>query len=54
MLTMLSLDDVATGENLAATIDNVKALLKAREAKINEILALLAKQILDAAPAYKG
>ncbi|ELC3209847.1 hypothetical protein RI848_004452 [Vibrio parahaemolyticus] len=48
------LEDVATGENLAATIDNVKALLKARENKVSEILELLAKQILDAAPSYKG
>ncbi|HGF7479393.1 TPA: hypothetical protein AB5B17_003728 [Vibrio mimicus] len=48
------LEDVATGENLAATIDNVKAVLKARETKVNDILELLAKQILDATPAYKG
>ncbi|ELA9316380.1 TPA: hypothetical protein ACN334_004164 [Vibrio parahaemolyticus] len=48
------LEDVATGENLAATIDNVNALLKARENKVSEILELLAKQILDAAPPYKG
>lgn len=48
------LEDVATGENLAATIDNVKALLKARETKVSEILELLAKQILDATPLYKS
>ncbi|MBC7004404.1 hypothetical protein BIZ37_17715 [Photobacterium sp. BZF1] len=48
------LEDVATGENLAATIENVKALLKARESKVNEILELLAKQILDATPPYKN
>ncbi|EGR1556615.1 hypothetical protein HJ207_02620 [Vibrio parahaemolyticus] len=48
------LEDVATGENLAATIDNVKALLKARETKVNDILELLAKQILDAVPPYKN
>ncbi|HBC3897072.1 TPA: hypothetical protein KD857_003445 [Vibrio parahaemolyticus] len=48
------LEDVATGENLAATIDNVKALLKARATKVNDILELLAKQILDAAPPYKN
>ncbi|EJG0691668.1 hypothetical protein C4G81_RS18630 [Vibrio parahaemolyticus] len=48
------LEDVAIGENLAATIDNVKALLKAREVKVNEILELLAKQILDAVPPYKN
>ncbi|HCG5536449.1 TPA: hypothetical protein NJ114_003287 [Vibrio parahaemolyticus] len=48
------LEDVATGENLAATIDNVKVLLKAREIKVSEILELLAKQILDAAPLYKS
>ncbi|MHA2861097.1 hypothetical protein [Vibrio harveyi] len=48
------LEDVATGENLAATINNVKALLKARETKVNEILELLAKQILDAVPPYKS
>ncbi|OUJ42695.1 hypothetical protein BTZ53_19200 [Vibrio parahaemolyticus] len=48
------LEDVATGENLAAKIDNVKALLKAREAKVNDILELLAKQILDAVPPYKN
>lgn len=48
------LEDVATGENLAATIDNVKALLKARETKVSEILELLAKQILDATPRYKS
>lgn len=47
------LDNVATGDNLAATIDNVKTLLKARESKVNEILELLAKQILDATPPYK-
>ncbi|MGL0817957.1 hypothetical protein [Vibrio vulnificus] len=49
-----NLEDVAMCENLAATIDNVKALLKARENKVSEILKLLAKQILDAAPSYKG
>lgn len=48
------LEDVATGENLAATIDNVKALLKARETKVTDILELLAKQILDATPPYKS
>lgn len=48
------LEDVATGEDLAATIDNVKALLKARENKVSEILELLAKQILDATPVYRG
>ncbi|ENJ1523275.1 hypothetical protein AB0522_002239 [Vibrio parahaemolyticus] len=48
------LEDVATGENLAATIDNVKALLKARETKVNDILELLAKQILDAVAPYKN
>ncbi|EJL6264181.1 hypothetical protein [Vibrio metoecus] len=48
------LEDVAMGENLAATIDNVKALLKARETKVNDILELLAKQILDAVPPYKN
>ncbi|WP_258843406.1 hypothetical protein [Vibrio harveyi] len=48
------LEDVTTGENLAATINNVKALLKARETKVNEILELLAKQILDAVPPYKS
>ncbi|WP_268810159.1 hypothetical protein [Vibrio parahaemolyticus] len=48
------LEDVATGESLAATIDNVKVLLKARETKVPEILELLAKQILDAAPLYKS
>ncbi|EEX66298.1 hypothetical protein [Vibrio metoecus] len=48
------LEDIATGENLAATIDNVKALLKARETKVNDILELLAKQILDAVPPYKN
>ncbi|MFI3246838.1 MAG: hypothetical protein R3Y10_10220 [Ferrimonas sp.] len=48
------LEDVATGEHLAATIDNVKALLEAREKKVNEILELLAKQILDTTPTYKG
>ncbi len=48
------LEDVAAGENLEATIDNVKALLKARENKVNEILELLAKQILDATPVYRG
>ncbi|OED66718.1 hypothetical protein A165_05850 [Vibrio tasmaniensis ZS-17] len=48
------LEDVATGEDLAATIDNVKALLRARESKVNEILELLAKQILDATPPYKS
>ena len=48
------LEDVATGEDLVATIDNVKALLKAREIKVSEILELLAKQILDATPSYKS
>ncbi|HGY9569306.1 TPA: hypothetical protein ACOJRH_005245 [Vibrio harveyi] len=48
------LEDVATGEDLAAKIDNVKALLKARENKVNDILELLAKQILDAIPPYKS
>lgn len=48
------LEDVATGECLEETIDNVKALLKARESKVNEVLELLAKQILDARPIYKG
>lgn len=48
------LEDVATGENLAATIDNVKVLLKARETKVTDILELLAKQILDATPPYKS
>ncbi|PMM44580.1 hypothetical protein [Vibrio breoganii] len=48
------LEDVATGEDLVATIDNVKALLKARETKVSEILELLAKQILDATPSYKS
>ncbi|EJI1385452.1 hypothetical protein NDL32_004034 [Vibrio alginolyticus] len=48
------LEDVATGEDLAATIDNVKALLKARENKVSEILELLAKKILDATPVYRG
>ncbi|MBN3001841.1 hypothetical protein NB475_12975 [Vibrio alginolyticus] len=48
------LEDVATGEDLAATIYNVKALLKARENKVSEILELLAKQILDATPVYRG
>ena len=48
------LEEIATGENLAATIDNVKALLKARETKVNDILELLAKQILDAVPPYKS
>lgn len=48
------LEDVATGENLAATIDNAKALLKARETKVNDILELLAKQILDAVAPYKN
>ncbi|WGS59673.1 hypothetical protein [Vibrio lentus] len=48
------LEDVATGENLAATIDNVKVLLKARETKVNDILELLTKQILDATPPYKS
>ncbi|HIF6199212.1 TPA: hypothetical protein ACX3IX_004162 [Vibrio parahaemolyticus] len=48
------LEDVATGENLAATFENVKALLKARETKVNEILELLAKHILTAIPPYKN
>lgn len=48
------LEDVATDEDLVATIDNVKALLKARETKVSEILELLAKQILDATPSYKS
>ncbi|MGR5195790.1 hypothetical protein ACPV4H_18020 [Vibrio rotiferianus] len=48
------LEDVVTGENLAVKIDNVKALLKARETKVNDILELLAKQILDAVPPYKS
>ncbi|EGR0098036.1 hypothetical protein FR266_22015 [Vibrio vulnificus] len=48
------LEDVVTGENLAVKIDNVKALLKARETKVKDILELLAKQILDAAPPYKN
>ncbi|MGR5246485.1 hypothetical protein ACP3VU_17460 [Vibrio sp. PNB23_22_6] len=48
------LEDVATGENLATTIENVKALLKARETKVNDILELLAKQVLDATPTYKS
>ncbi|AUV87065.1 hypothetical protein [Vibrio campbellii] len=48
------LEDVVTGENLAVKIENVKALLKARETKVNDILELLAKQILDAAPPYKN
>ncbi|MEK2044488.1 hypothetical protein WOB69_22760 [Vibrio parahaemolyticus] len=48
------LEDVSTGENLAATIDNVKILLKARGEKVNEILELLSKQILDAIPPYEG
>lgn len=48
------LEDVAMGENLAATIENVKALLKVRETKINDILELLSKQILDATPPYKS
>ncbi|HIF9454278.1 hypothetical protein [Photobacterium leiognathi] len=48
------LEDVATGEQLEQTIDNVKALLKARERKVSEILELLAKQILNAIPPYQS
>ncbi|HAS6111463.1 hypothetical protein [Vibrio vulnificus] len=48
------LEDVATGENLAATIDNVKVLLKARKQKVADTLELLAKQVIDAAPPYSG
>ncbi|EMN7269186.1 hypothetical protein CGJ93_20075 [Vibrio parahaemolyticus] len=48
------LEDVATGENLAATIDNVKVLLKARKQKVADTLELLAKQVIDATPPYSG
>lgn len=48
------LEDVATGENLAVTLNNVNELLKARQTKVTEILELLSKQILDATPPYKS
>lgn len=48
------LEELAMGENLAETIDNVKVLLKARKQKVTDTLELLAKQVLDAAPPYSG
>ncbi|WP_257885652.1 hypothetical protein, partial [Vibrio parahaemolyticus] len=48
------LEEVATGDHLAETIDNVKVLLNARKQKVTDTLELLAKQVLDAAPPYNS
>ncbi|MCA3944529.1 hypothetical protein [Vibrio vulnificus] len=48
------LEEVATGEHLTETIDNVKVLLKARKQKVTDTLELLAKQVLDATPPYSS
>ncbi|WP_419239606.1 hypothetical protein [Photobacterium leiognathi] len=46
------LEDVAIGEHLEETIYTVKALLKAREKKVCDILELLSKKILYSTSPY--
>lgn len=46
------LEDIAENEPLEITIDNLKVLVERRDKQVNNILELLAKHIIDAAPSY--
>ncbi|EGQ9185123.1 hypothetical protein F8Y89_18980 [Vibrio parahaemolyticus] len=48
------LEDVAEGEPLGVTIDNFKQLVERRDKRVSDVLELLAKNVLDASPAYKN
>lgn len=49
-----NLEDIADGEDLEVKIANFKQLLERRDKQVKDILELLAKHIIDAAPRYKG
>ena len=49
-----NLEDIADGEDLEVKITNLKQLLDRRDKQVKEILELLAKHIIDAAPCYKA
>ena len=48
------LEAVVDGEDLKVTIANFNQLVERRDKNVNEILELLAKCLIDAAPPYKG
>ncbi|MEZ8231511.1 hypothetical protein AB6C58_22300 [Vibrio splendidus] len=49
-----NLEDIADGEDLEVKITNLKQFLDRRDKQVKEILELLAKHIIDAAPCYKA
>jgi len=49
-----NLEDVADGEDLEMKISNFKQLLERRDKQVKDILELLAKHVIEAAPSYKG
>jgi hypothetical protein len=48
------LEAVVDGEDLKVTISNFNQLLERRDKQVSDILELLAKRVIDAAPLYKG
>lgn len=49
-----NLEDIADGADLEVKVANLKQLLERRDTQVKEILELLAKHIIDAAPCYKA
>ncbi|MEZ8159110.1 hypothetical protein ACED66_22980 [Vibrio splendidus] len=48
------LEEVAEGEPLELTIDNFKQLVERRDKQVSDVLELLAKYVVDAAPSYSS